>query len=84
VILAPNFPESLPLLPFALIIHMLVVFIGCVLLALGTIVPEPFAKDFQDQAFDEFQFLFVKQHGKCPLTSLYLCPFSLFYRCRIT
>jgi hypothetical protein len=42
------------------------------LLALGSIVPEPFAEDFQEQAFDESQFLFVEQQGKCPLTILCL------------
>jgi hypothetical protein len=42
------------------------------LLALGSIVPEPFVEDFQEQAFDESQFLFVEQQGKCPLTILCL------------
>jgi hypothetical protein len=77
-----KFPESLLLSPFAFIIHMFVAFIGCVLLVLGTVVPEPFAKDSQEQAFDEFQFLFADQQGKCPLTILCLCPFSLFCRRR--
>jgi hypothetical protein len=33
---------------------------------LGNDVPEPFFEDFQDQAFEEFQFFFVEQQGKCP------------------
>jgi hypothetical protein len=33
---------------------------------LGNTVPEPFFKDFQDQAFEENQFFFEEQHGKCP------------------
>jgi hypothetical protein len=31
------------------------------LLALGTVVPEPFTEDFQEQEFDESQFLFGEQ-----------------------
>jgi hypothetical protein len=27
---------------------------------------EPFFEDFQDQAFEESQFFFVEQQGKCP------------------
>jgi hypothetical protein len=27
---------------------------------------EPFFKDFQDQAFEESQFFFAEQQGKCP------------------
>jgi hypothetical protein len=59
-------------------------FIGCVLLALGTVVLGTFAEDFQEQAFEEFQFLFAEQQGKCPLTILHLCPFSLVCRRRTT
>jgi hypothetical protein len=29
-------------------------------------VLEPFFKDFQDQAFEESQFFFAEQEGKCP------------------
>jgi hypothetical protein len=73
VILAPKFSESLYLSLFAFIIHMFVAFIYYLwLLALGSIVPEPFAEDFQEQAFDESQFLFVEQQSKCPLTILCL------------
>jgi hypothetical protein len=54
VILAPKFLESLLLSLFAFIIHMFVAFIGCVLLALGTVVSEPFVEDFQEPVFDEF------------------------------
>jgi hypothetical protein len=35
-------------------------------------VPELFAKDFQEQAFDESYFLFAEQQGKFPLTILHL------------
>jgi hypothetical protein len=53
MILAPKFSESLPLSLFAFIIHMLVAFIYCLcFLVLGTVVPEPFTKDFQEQEFD--------------------------------
>jgi hypothetical protein len=46
---------------------MFVVIIYCLyLFALGTIVSEPFIGDFQDQPFDESQFLFEDQQGKCP------------------
>jgi hypothetical protein len=27
---------------------------------------KPFFEDFQDQAFEESQFFFVEQQGKCP------------------
>jgi hypothetical protein len=27
---------------------------------------QPFFEDFQDQAFEESQFFFVEQQGKCP------------------
>jgi hypothetical protein len=27
---------------------------------------EPFFEDFQDQAFEESQFFFAEQQGKCP------------------
>jgi hypothetical protein len=47
---------------------LLLLFIVCVLIALGTIVLEPITEDFQEQVFDESQFLFVEQQGKCPLT----------------
>jgi hypothetical protein len=33
---------------------------------LGNTVPEPFFKDFQDQAFEESPLFFVEQQGKCP------------------
>jgi hypothetical protein len=33
---------------------------------LGNTVLEPFFEDFQDQAFEESQFFFVEQQGKCP------------------
>jgi hypothetical protein len=33
---------------------------------LGNIVREPFFEDFLDQAFEESQFFFVEQQGKCP------------------
>jgi hypothetical protein len=36
---------------------------------------EPFAEDFHEQAFDESQFLFAEQQGKCPLTIF--APMSL-------
>jgi hypothetical protein len=53
---------------------MFIAFIYCLcLFALGTIVLEPFVEDFQEQAFDESQFLFEDQQGKCPMTILYLC-----------
>jgi hypothetical protein len=59
VILTPKIQESLLLLLSAFIIHMFVVFIYCLcLFALGTIVPELFVGDFQDQLFDESQFIF--------------------------
>jgi hypothetical protein len=29
-------------------------------------MPEPFFEDFQDQAFEEPQFFFAEQQGKCP------------------
>jgi hypothetical protein len=29
-------------------------------------MPEPFFEDLQDQAFQESQFFFVEQQGKCP------------------
>jgi hypothetical protein len=43
---------------------LLHLFIIGALLALGTVVLEPFVEDFQEQAFDEFQFHFVEQQGK--------------------
>jgi hypothetical protein len=46
---------------------MLVAFIYCLcLFALGIVVLEPFSEDFQDQAFEESQFFFAEQQGKCP------------------
>jgi hypothetical protein len=33
---------------------------------LGNAVPEPFFEDFQDQAYEESQFFFTEQQGKCP------------------
>jgi hypothetical protein len=33
---------------------------------LGNAVPETFFEDFQDQAFEESQFFFAEQQGKCP------------------
>jgi hypothetical protein len=38
----------------------------CVWFMLGNAVPEMFFKDFQDQAFQEFQFFFMDQQGKLP------------------
>jgi hypothetical protein len=38
-------------------------------------VLEPFAEDFQEQAFDESWFFFAEQQGKCPLTIF--APISL-------
>jgi hypothetical protein len=38
-----------------------------VFVALGTIVLEPFVGDFQDKLFDESQFFFEDQRGKCPM-----------------
>jgi hypothetical protein len=29
-------------------------------------MPEPFFKDFQDQAFEESQIFFAEQQDKCP------------------
>jgi hypothetical protein len=29
-------------------------------------MPETFFEDFQDQAFEESQFFFAEQQGKCP------------------
>jgi hypothetical protein len=29
-------------------------------------MPEPFFEDIQDQAFEESQFFFAEQQGKCP------------------
>jgi hypothetical protein len=29
-------------------------------------MPEPFFEDFQDKAFQESQFFFAEQQGKCP------------------
>jgi hypothetical protein len=53
---------------------MFVVFIYCLFLfALGTIVLEPFVGHFQEEVFDESQFLFEDQQGKCPLNILCLC-----------
>jgi hypothetical protein len=41
-------------------IYMFVAFIDCcVCLVLGNIVSEPFAEDFQNQAFEESQFFFA-------------------------
>jgi hypothetical protein len=73
VIFAPKIAESLLLLLAAFIIHMFVAIIYCLcLFVLGTVVPEPFVGDFQDLPFDESQFLFEDQQGKCPLINLYL------------
>jgi hypothetical protein len=48
VILVLKIPESLLLLS-AFIIHMFIAFIYCLsLFALGSVVPEPFVRDFQD------------------------------------
>jgi hypothetical protein len=33
---------------------------------LGNATPEPFIKDFQDQAFEESQLFFADQQGKLP------------------
>jgi hypothetical protein len=33
---------------------------------LGNVVLEPFFEEFQDQAFEESQFFFMVQQGKCP------------------
>jgi hypothetical protein len=35
-------------------------------------VSEPFFEDFQYQAFEESQFLFVEQQGKCPSFCAYI------------
>jgi hypothetical protein len=35
-------------------------------MTLGNVVPEPFFEDFQDEAFEESQFFFVEEQGKCP------------------
>jgi hypothetical protein len=52
---------------------MFIPFIYCLcLFALGIIVSEPFVEDFQDQLFDESQFLSEDQQGKCPFTILRL------------
>jgi hypothetical protein len=40
---------------------------------IGDTVPELFFEDFQDQAFEESQFFFAEQQGKCP------CPFCAHY-----
>jgi hypothetical protein len=40
--------------------------IACVCFALGNTMPELFFEDFQDQAFEESQFFFAEQQGKCP------------------
>jgi hypothetical protein len=62
VIFVPKIPESLLLLLFAFLIHMFVAFIHCLcLFAFGTVVSELFIEDFQEQAFDESQFLFEDQ-----------------------
>jgi hypothetical protein len=29
-------------------------------------MPEPFFEDFQNQGFEESQFFFAEQQGKCP------------------
>jgi hypothetical protein len=55
---------------------LLHLFIGYVLPALGTVVPELIAEDFQEQAFDVSQFLFAEQQGKCPLT-IYFATMTL-------
>jgi hypothetical protein len=39
--------------------------IAYVCFVLGSTVLEPFFEDFQDQAFEESQFFFVEQQGKC-------------------
>jgi hypothetical protein len=52
---------------------MFVAIIYCLcLFALGIIVPEPFVGDLQDLPFDESQFLFEDQQGKCRLINLRL------------
>jgi hypothetical protein len=38
---------------------------------------EPFIADFQEQAFDESQFLFEDRQGKYPLTILCLCSLCI-------
>jgi hypothetical protein len=82
VILTPKIPEPLLLLISAFIIHMFVAIIYCLcLFVLGTIVLELFIGDFHDLLFDESQFLFEDQHGKCPLIIFAPIP-SLFYRYR--
>jgi hypothetical protein len=74
MIFMPKIPESLLHLLSAFMIHMFVAFIYCLgWFALGTIVPEPYIGDFQDQLFDESQFLFEDQQGKCPLTNVLPC-----------
>jgi hypothetical protein len=40
--------------------------IACVCFLIGNAVPGPFFEDFQDQAFEESQLLFVDQQGKLP------------------
>jgi hypothetical protein len=40
--------------------------IACVCFALGNTMAELFFEDFQDQAFEESQFFFAEQQGKCP------------------
>jgi hypothetical protein len=73
VIVVPKLSESFPLSLFVFIICMFVAFIYCLcLLVLGTIVLELFVEDFQEQVFDESQFLFEVQQAKCPFTVLHL------------
>jgi hypothetical protein len=81
VILTPKILESLLLLLSAFIIHMFTTIIFLCLFALGTVVLEPFIGDFQDLLFDESQFLFKDQQGKCHLIIFAPIP-SLFYICR--
>jgi hypothetical protein len=40
--------------------------ITCAYFISGNTVPEQFFDDFQDQAFEESQFFFAGQQGKCP------------------
>jgi hypothetical protein len=55
---------------FILCIHLThvccILLIDCVCFMLGNAVLEPFFEDFQDQAFEESQFFFTEQQGKCP------------------
>jgi hypothetical protein len=60
----PKILESLLLLLFSFLIHMFVAFIYCLcLFVLETVASEMFVGEFQEQAFDESQFLFEDQQG---------------------